>query len=59
MDEVAECGDELRAYLRQEITVLLENDDFLDALPGHLMDDPASQARAELVVARLRAMSER
>lgn len=56
--EVGQCSDELRVYLRQEICSLLQDDNFPDAVPGHLMGDAASQARAELVIDRMRAMSQ-
>jgi predicted nucleotidyltransferase len=57
VDEIGTCEANLREYLRHETGVLVADEDFLDALPGHLMGDVASQARAELVRRRLRKMS--
>lgn len=54
--ELSECSEALRAYLRVEISGLLRDEDFLDAVPGHLMGDAVSQARAELVVERMRVI---
>ena len=45
IDECALSGDELRTYLRERIANLLSNSGFLEALPGHLSGDAASQAR--------------
>jgi hypothetical protein len=46
----------LREYLRTEITGLLTTPGFIDALPGYLMPDAASQARIGTVLRRLRAV---
>jgi len=37
---------------------LLANDAFLEALPGHLSPDRASQARLPLLIKRLREIAE-
>lgn len=55
--ELTGCHQALRDYLRDEFVRLLEDDDFLDAVPAHMLGDAVSQARAELVVERLLAMS--
>jgi len=44
---------ELKSYLRDEIAKLLANPRFLDALPGYLSPDTASQARIKIVLSRL------
>jgi hypothetical protein len=44
-DEVRQTPSQLRAYIAAEINKLLGNSAFMDALPGHLLPDPASQAR--------------
>jgi hypothetical protein len=46
----------LRDYLRAEITGLLVTPGFIDALPGYLLPDAASQARIGTVLRRLRAI---
>jgi hypothetical protein len=56
--EIKACGDALREYLQREITVLLEDDDFVDALPGHVMGGAVSDVRAELVLGRLRVIAQ-
>jgi hypothetical protein len=43
----------LQKYLREEFRALLSNRDFLEALPGHLLPDAASQQRIDLVVNRM------
>jgi hypothetical protein len=43
-------------YLRREFEALLSNPDFVDALPGHLLPDPASQQRLGLVMKRLQQL---
>jgi predicted nucleotidyltransferase len=55
--ELLGCHRELRDYLRDQFVRLLEDDDFLDAVPAHMLGDAVSQARAELVIDRLRTMS--
>jgi len=37
---------------------LLENDEFLDALPAHLPPDPASQQRVSIIEDRMRLIAE-
>jgi hypothetical protein len=43
----------LREYLRTEISGLLANPEFIDAVPGYLLPDAASQARVRTVLRRL------
>lgn len=51
--EVREAGADLREYVRREIATLLANPGFLDALPGFLLPDAASQSRIGIVLGRL------
>lgn len=44
--EIAEADDGLRAYIGQMLTDLLNRENFIYAIPGHLPGDLASQARA-------------
>jgi hypothetical protein len=56
---IDECkmGDaELRAYLGHKVRALLGNPAFLDALPGHLPSDAASQARLPELLAKVREL---
>ena len=47
----------LREYLRAEIIGLLATPGFIDALPGYLLPDAASQARIGTVLRRLKAVA--
>jgi hypothetical protein len=53
MDEVGRSSAELRRYVASRFNVLLETQDFLDALPGHLLPDLASQQRADIILERM------
>ena len=55
--ELADLDAALRAYLAREFTALLNVQAFLDALPGHVPGDAASQARVPLIVERLRTIA--
>lgn len=54
--EIGQMDAELRHYLAAEIRALLEDRNFLAALPGHLPGDAASQARLPELIRRLRAI---
>ena len=58
VDEVREADAELRIYLGKRFRELLKNQSFIDALPGHLPPDAASQARARLILERMHELSE-
>jgi hypothetical protein len=51
--EVRDAGADLSEYVRREIRNLLANPGFIDALPGFLLPDPASQSRIGIVLERL------
>ncbi|MGA8501891.1 MAG: hypothetical protein WB683_10105 [Candidatus Sulfotelmatobacter sp.] len=53
VDEVRLAPADLQKYLSDECGTLLSNREFLDALPGHLLFDAASQQRADLVLGRM------
>ncbi|MBN2802760.1 MAG: hypothetical protein JXR91_06675 [Deltaproteobacteria bacterium] len=53
IDCVADAPFDVKNYLVNEFKLLLKNDDFTDALPGHLAPDPGSQARHGLLEKRL------
>jgi len=58
---VAECrdsGEELKSYLRSRFSSLIGNSAFVEALPGHLAGDAASQERLPDLEDRLRALAE-
>jgi hypothetical protein len=58
-DELRVASEDLHAYVAAEVSALLEEPRFIDALPGHLLPDAASQARIGLVLRRLRDISRR
>lgn len=51
------ASHDLREYLETEITGLLRAPAFIDALPGYLLPDAASQARIGMVLRRLKALA--
>jgi predicted nucleotidyltransferase len=53
IDEISTSDPELRRHLSGEFRSLLSNREFLDALPGHLLPDAASQQRITIVMARI------
>ena len=52
--EVEACPADVRAYISSEMKSLLATREFLDALPGYLLPDQASQARISMLVERLK-----
>ena len=55
--EIRAAHNAVRSYLAQEIAKLCAAREFLDALPGHLPPDTASQERITTVLARLKEIS--
>jgi predicted nucleotidyltransferase len=55
--EVREAGADLGDYVRREIAKLLANSGFVDALPGFLLPDAASQSRIGIVLGRLQELA--
>jgi hypothetical protein len=56
--ETRNAPEDLRMFLGQAFSEFLRSRDFLDALPGHLFPDPASQQRIPLLMERVRAIAE-
>ena len=56
VEETNVAPDDLRKFLSDEFRALLSNPVFLDALPGHLLPDAASQQRAGLIVERIKRL---
>lgn len=54
--EIANAAADVRTYVAREMLALLDSRDFIDALPGFLLPDSASQARRAILEARLRAL---
>ena len=57
LDEVRATPDALRKYLAEEIQALAGMQDFLDALPGHLPGDAASQAKLPRLIEKINLLS--
>jgi len=58
VSEVQEADKDLKDYLVVRCSMLLNERGFLDALPGHLLPDAASQARSTLIIDRLKTIAE-
>ena len=57
VSEIGAAEPEVRAFIAGEIRTLLRAPDFVDAVPGFLLPDAASQARRALLEDRLRAIA--
>lgn len=57
VDEVGRSEMKLREHLTAEFAALLQDEDFMAALPGHLPGDAASQERVPLVIERIEAIA--
>lgn len=57
IDELAKERSDLRVYVSTAVNELLKTGSFLDALPGHLPSDDASQARLPMLLERLHAIA--
>jgi hypothetical protein len=53
VDELEAAEREVRTYIAGQCRSLLTSTDFVDALPGHLLPDPACQARITILLQRL------
>ena len=57
IEETRRAGEPLRRYLSEQFTGLVNTNDFLDSVPGHLPADGASQQRVPEVIRRLRDLA--
>ncbi len=57
LEELRAAPQDVRSYIAAHIRRLLETDQFLDALPGYLLPDEASQGRIGILLARLGEIS--
>ena len=55
--EVRDAPEDVRVYIASETRRLLETRQFVDALPGMLLPDSASQARLPVLRERLSALA--
>lgn len=56
VQDVTSADGAVKEYLAEQFSKLLGEGDFMDALPGHLNGDPASQARVPIILDRIRAI---
>lgn len=56
VQEIANAAS-VRSYIAEQFRALLKTPAFVDALPGHLLPDPGSQARLPVVRERIEAIS--
>lgn len=58
LDELQSASENVRYYIAGAIGQMLKSRQFIDALPGYLLPDWASQARINQLLARLTQISE-
>jgi len=57
IEEIGNAPDGLKAHLAERFQKLIENPRFREALPGNMPPDEASQARAPLILYRMREIA--
>ena len=57
VSEVEQSSSELRNFLSETFQAFLADDAFLESVPGHLLPDPANQARYSIVLTRITKMA--
>jgi predicted nucleotidyltransferase len=57
LDEIQRAPKELMAYIADEIRELIRKHEFIDALPGYLLPDPANQTRLRPLLKTLGAIA--
>lgn len=57
VEEVRSAPEEVRNFLSGQFDVFQNNRSFLDALPGHLLPDSASQQRVPILIERIRSIA--
>ena len=57
LSELQSAPDDVRSYIARAIRELLDTARFIDALPGYLLSDPASQGRIGRLLTRLSQIS--
>ena len=55
--EVEDAEEDVRRYIASQVRKLLDTSAFIDALPGYLLPDAASQARLILLIESLRELA--
>ena len=57
IQEVSDAAEDVRSYLVAQFSDLIADDDFMDALPGHLRPDSASQQRLPILIKRIEQLA--
>ena len=57
VEDVLNCEQKLRDYLQARLAALVEDNRFLEALPGHMPGDAGSQARVPIILQRMKALA--
>ncbi len=57
VEEIRQCESTLREHLQRRLATLLKESRFIEALPGHMPGDAASQARVSIIIERLKAIA--
>lgn len=57
VEEVRDCDATLRDHLQARSVALLQDERFLEALPGHMPSDEGNQARVPIIIKRLEAIA--
>lgn len=57
IDEIRTANPDVRRYIADECSRLLQFDAFVDAIPRHLLPDDVNQSRAEVIERRIREIA--
>lgn len=57
VEEVLHAPEDVRRFLAMSFQEFIGSRDFLEALPGHLLPDPASQQRISLIMGRIHTLA--
>jgi hypothetical protein len=55
--DVRNADEVVKNAIEEQFSVLIKNERFLEAIPGHLPSDAASQARLPLIMERVDALA--
>lgn len=59
IEEVRQSNEDLKNYLSEKISVLLNDSRFIEALPGKVPGDESSQLRIPIIIERLNMLKSR
>ena len=58
VEDIKNSEPDLKDFIIKSLQGFLEDELFLDALPGHLLPDPASQGRRSIILERIKKIIE-